>query len=166
MLLLSYTALAAQEPAPLAMTEKEAIASPQKEIIYRVHLGRADDVKLLIVNGVSPNTTNDEGVPLIALAATRKDPEGINVMQTLLDNGADINGRDTQGQTALFHAARVGQKESVMFLLQHGINYYQVDNNGDIARNIAHQQGHAELLASMDDFVKQEAEEIRQQYVE
>lgn len=151
------------EPTPL---EASKIASPQKELLYRVHLGRAADVKLLVDMGQSPNLTNDEGVPILALAAMRKDPEGINVLQTLLDSGADINARDIQGQTALFHAARVGNKESVMFLLQHGINYYQVDNNGDIARNIAHQEGHAELLASMDDFVKLEAEKIKQQYVE
>ncbi|MFO0388865.1 MAG: ankyrin repeat domain-containing protein [Alphaproteobacteria bacterium] len=165
MIFLASTATLAQtaEPAPL---DTSKIVSPQKEIIYRVHLGRAADVKLLIDNGVSPNLTNDEGIPILALAAMRKDPEGINILQTLLDSGADVNGRDTQGQTALFHAARAGQKESVMFLLQHGVNYYQVDNNGDIARNIAHQEGHAELLASMDDFVKQEAEKIKQQYVE
>ncbi len=140
--------------------------TPQSEIIYRIHLGRAEDVKLVLDSGISPNLTNDEGIPLLALAATRKDPEGISVMKTLLEAGADIDGRDTQGQTALFHAARVGNTDAVMLLLENNTNYYQVDNNGDIARNIAHREGHTELLTAMDDFVKAQAEKIKQQYVE
>ncbi|MGE0754646.1 MAG: ankyrin repeat domain-containing protein [Alphaproteobacteria bacterium] len=144
----------------------ESGKSLQDEVIYRVHLGRAQDVELLLTKEVSPHITNSEGIPLLALAASRGDAQSIPVMETLLAAGADINGKDSVGRTALFHAARVNNKESVLFLMEKGIDYYSVDNNGDIARTIAHNEGYGDLVKAMDAFVVAQSKKVGDQYLE
>lgn len=143
-----------------------AADSPADEIIYRANLGRADDVKLLLEQGAPADQVNEEGVPLIALAANRRDAEGLNVLKVLVMAGADINGKDDNGQSALFYAARQGNSEAVKFLLEHGIDYYAMDDNGDIARNAAFKAGHNDILTQLDDFVKAQSAARMQQYDE
>lgn len=140
--------------------------APPQEIVYRVNLGRADDVKLLLEKGLSPDMTDKAGVPLLALASSRKDREGLNVVKALLDAGADINARDGLGQTALFYAARQGNADAVQFLLERNADYYAVDHFGDVARNVAHRQGHTDILQMMDGFVKEQAEKRKKEYEE
>ena len=41
-------------------------------------------------------------------------------LKVLLDAGADLNGRDEHGQTALMIAARDGRTQSVRWLVEHG----------------------------------------------
>ena len=134
------------------------------EIIYRVNLGRADDVALLLKQGISADQKDEKGTPLLALAAARDDEEGLNILKTLLAAGADINAKDTAGQSALFYAARRGNKEAVQYLLENKINYYAVDNQGDIARTIAFRAGHNEIVTQLDNFVRGESEKIAEQY--
>lgn len=138
--------------------------SLQEEIVYRASLGRADDVKLLIEQGASPNATNSESTPLLSLAAIRTDSEAIPVIDALLVGSADINAKDALGQTALFHAARVNNEDIVMHLLEKGIDYYRTDNNGDVARNIAHKEGFSQLVAKMDGFVVDQSKKVQKQY--
>jgi len=139
---------------------------PKTEIIYRTNLGRADDVRILLDKGVSTEQTDKDGVPLLALAATRQDDEGINVVKLLLDRGANINATDKRGQNALFYAARHDNKEIVDYLLEKGINYYAPDKDGYIARTIAYETGHQDIVQAMDDFVKTQTDKVRAQYEE
>lgn len=141
-----------------------ALESLQNEIIYRTNLGRADDVQILIKQGADPNTKNGNGVPLLCLAASRKDSQARAVVRTLLDAGADIDIRDNLGQSALFYAVKKDNIEVVQFLLSKGINYYAIDNNGDIARNIAYKDGHKDIFEALDNFVKQQNDERNKQY--
>ena len=105
---------AAQMPAPDAPPAKVTSApdvTARNEIIYRANLGRADDVELLIKQGGSPNQASSEGVPILSLAAARRDAEGINVVKRLIKLGANINGRDSKGQTALFASPGFGPRD-------------------------------------------------------
>ncbi|MDE3016658.1 MAG: ankyrin repeat domain-containing protein [Pseudomonadota bacterium] len=138
--------------------------SPKDEIIYRASLGRADDVRLLLKQGASPNEKNHAGVPLLSLAAARIDGEGINVAKVLVDAGADVNGNDAIGRTALFYAANSGNLPMVKYLLDKGIHYYAEDNNGTIARTLAFQAGHMDIVKAMDDFVKAQTKKVDEQY--
>lgn len=126
----------------------------QTELAYRAGLGRAADISLLIDKGANPNGVSEQGVPLIIVAAGRKDDEALNAVQALVEGGADVNARDANGQTALYHAARNGSLEIVDYLLKHHIDYYSLDRNGDIARTIAFRAGHEDVVKHMDDFVR------------
>ncbi len=134
------------------------------EIVYRTNLGRAADVKLLIGQGASPNQADGKGTPVLALAAARKDGEGINVMKALLAAGADVNAKDALGKSALFHAAGQGNKESVLYLLEQGIRYYDTDVTGNIARTTAFNAGHNDIVALMDKFVNEQTEKVGREY--
>jgi ankyrin repeat protein len=129
----------------------------RNEIIYRANLGRADDVALLIEQGGSPNQLTGEGVPILCLASARKDAEGKKVVEMLLAKGADISVRDRKGQTALFYAAKVGNIEVINYLLEHKIDLYAIDNNGDVARTVAFAAGRKESVLAMDAFVTRPA---------
>ena len=128
----------------------------QNELAYRAGLGRADDIKLLIKQGASANGLNKEGLPLLLVAAGRKDDEAANAVRALLEGGAEVNAKDKDGQTALYYAARNGKKDVVDVLLKRKIDYYSLDQKGDIARTIAFRAGHADIVQMMDNFVKAE----------
>ncbi len=141
-----------------------AIDAPDEEIIYRVNLGRADDVKLLLQQGASPDEFDENGVPLLALAAQRRDPEGLAVVKALLDAGADINDRDNNDNTALFYAARRGNEETVKYLLEKGIDYYALNDNGDMARSVAFKAGYKNIVEILDNFVKEQTAQTMKRY--
>ncbi len=51
-------------------------------------------------------------------------------LRFLLEAGADPNGRDRQGATALMHAAAYGYEDQVKLLLQHKADIHLTDNAG------------------------------------
>ena len=138
--------------------------SVRDEIVYRASLGRADDVKLLLSQGASPDETNKTGVPLLSLAATREDEESLNIVNVLVAAKADINKPDPRGQTPLFYAAKNGNKTLVEYLLKNDANYAAIDRGGNTARNIAFQAGHNDIVDILDTFVRGRNEEARKQY--
>ena len=151
---------------PAMAQERVQDESARSDFIYRVNLGRADDVRIMIRQGSSPNQLNGEGVPVLCLAAARVDPEGPEVIHALLETGANLNGRDSKGQNALFYAAKSGNTGSIQYLLEAGIDMYAIDNNGDVARTAAHKNGQLDSIKAMDDFVLRSTAQITQQYVQ
>ncbi|MDE3060996.1 MAG: ankyrin repeat domain-containing protein, partial [Pseudomonadota bacterium] len=138
--------------------------TPAGEMVYRASLGSADDIRVLLKQGASANQTNNIGVPVLCLAAARSDKEGIEVAKALLAGGADINGTDKNGQTALFYAARNGNLPMVNFLLEHGIKYYAEDKDDTIARTVAFDNGYTDIVKAMDDFVKAQTKKVEEDY--
>ena len=131
--------------------------SVRSEIVYRASFGRADDIKLLVAQGASPDQVNGNGTPILAVAAVRTDPEAANVIGALLDLGAHINASDPKGQNALFYAAKSGNVEIVNLLLERKIDLQAVDANGNNARAEAAAAGHQNIIDAMDAFVKKQA---------
>ncbi len=157
---------ASAETTPSANISPEAQTKLNKELVYNAFFGNAEKVLSLVAEGANPNATNDKGVPALSLAAQRKSEVGYEVVKSLLASRADINGRDSNGQTPLFYAARVNNLNTVMTLLENGADYYMADNSGNIARNIAYSQGHQEVFDAMDKFVNDKREAVLQQYAD
>lgn len=150
--------------AAMPAAQAQQPAAGDSEIAYRVALGRADDVKLLLAQGANPNSSNKEQIPLLLAASARKDAEALNVVQALLEGGANVNIKDAKAQTALYYAARAGKVDVVTYLLKNNIDYYSLDNNGDIARTIAYRAGRADIVEAMDNFVKGQTLQAEQTY--
>jgi hypothetical protein len=119
---------------------------------------------MLLGKDVTADEKNDAGVPLIALAAARKDRDGMDVVKVLVAAGANLNAQDATGQTALFYAVKQGNKDAVDYLLAKGANYYAVDSSGNTARNLAYTTGHKDIGEAIDDFIGGQTNERAKQY--
>ena len=61
----------------------------------------------------------------------------LEMVQLLLENGANIEARDQRGETALMMAIRKDDLEMVQLLLEHGANIEARDQRGETALMIA-----------------------------
>ncbi len=131
------------EPPPPAPNTQSYQKALQEELIYRINFGRADDIKILLERGASPNTSNDQGWAAVAIAADRTDAEGPKIVQVLVEGGANINVADKTGNYALINAARNNNSELVKYLISKGADYNVKDARGhsvlDIAKSTSNQ---------------------------
>lgn len=88
--------------------------------------GKQEYCGLLLHRGAEPNVRTAVGrwTPLHHCADPDGDPELFaarsEVARMLLAYGADVNARDDEGETPLFHAARYGDSRLVNVLINHG----------------------------------------------
>jgi ankyrin repeat protein len=113
---------------------------------------KAGDVaamRLLLARGANPELPTATGVtPLMAAAGNagtnldtrgryKTEAEAIAAVNTLLEAGVDINGRDGSGQTALYGAAGRGWNDLVKTLVAHNADVRIKDARGRTAADIA-----------------------------
>lgn len=134
------------------------------ELIHASAAGSPKEITGLIKEGAQPTAKNMVGTPALSLAATRGDDRAVEAIAALLASGASIEVKDEIGRTPLFYAASMGRADNVQFLLERGAQYYHTDNEGNIARTIAHNEGHNAIVTLMDDFVKEQTAQIYKQY--
>ncbi len=97
----------------------------------------------------TPRKQQDMG-PLLIEAIRNGDRDMVNV---LMDGGADANSSDSEGATALMFAARTRCLSCVAALLKRGANVRLKDRHGDTALDIARRAGRtgaAELILAHD----------------
>ena len=71
----------------------------------------------------------------------------VTIGKTLLDLGADVTKRDTDGQDALFHACWQGESRFASLLLQHNADPSTADVDGESALMAAAHKGHANIAS-------------------
>lgn len=91
-----------------------------RNFLYSVEQGSARDVKHYISQGANPNLSNTLGRPALLIAAGRPDPDAEEIVRILLENGAEVDARDKNNETAIIAAVTKGTYES----LAHIVNYY------------------------------------------
>ena len=156
---MAITAAHAQSSAP-----SNVEAKLNKDLVYKTTFGNDDEVLMLVERGANPHALNQEGVPALSLAATRKGDAGLSIIKALLASRVRVDQPDSNGQTALFYAARVGNLDAVQLLLQSGADYYHTDKKGNIARNVAFERGYIEVFNYMDSFINNQREEVLNAY--
>jgi len=117
----------------------------------------SDICKLLLQHGrqVKPNATQRHAMkhlcPLPPLHLLAKRGTGTDVIETLVEGGLNVNGRDSSGQTALHIAAATGNLPVAEELLRFGANVKAVEHvSGHTALHTAAESGDTamvELLA-------------------
>jgi len=102
-----------------------------KALVQASSNGYYEVVKLLINSGVDVNPRDGGYEPTAlesAVAIKRRD-----IMQLLFDHGADVNAKNSLGETALFQAAAQGSEDLVQELLNHGAKPNLTDFRGRTA---------------------------------
>jgi hypothetical protein len=88
----------------------------------------------MLKRGVSPDLQANDGTTALMLAAASGRAE---MIQLLLDAGAQVNRTDRHGDTALMSAVRAGSVESIRKLLARGAQVDQADKAGNRAMTYA-----------------------------
>jgi hypothetical protein len=95
-------------------------ALPTADTLRKVIDYGSDNMLLdVLKSGVSPNAAFD-GVPALIHAIRTHDFDHFEIVQSLLEFGADPNATDEGGNTALMSAVQRNRPGSVDFLLRHG----------------------------------------------
>jgi nucleoside phosphorylase/ankyrin repeat protein len=122
-------------------------------LTYAVEKGDLEIVKTLLAGGADPNLGRGsfvEGKALatnIMIAALHGRAE---ILEALLEKGADATAKTPQGATALMLAAGKGSEACVRTLLIKGVDPASVNVQGATARTLAEKTGHyviAKILA-------------------
>lgn len=80
------------------------------------------------------------------MAACLEKPNTADIVQILLNNGANASERNVQESTPLHSACQVGQAFVVMLLLDQGCPAAAVNSAGDTALDIAARNGHRDVV--------------------
>jgi ankyrin repeat protein len=83
----------------------------------------APALRLLLASGLKPNEAVGGTAPLLAAARERC----VDAVTVLLDKGADVNVKDSDGRTALIIAAAGGMLDVARVLLERGADMDVVD---------------------------------------
>lgn len=133
-------------------------------------MGYAEVARMLSSRGADPALRDSEGWSALSIAAynghadtvsllsAQASPEDIDdallvasfggdldVLRTLLGQGANINARSPEGKTPLMIASNGGKAEAVRLFLQNQANPYSEDNDGRTAANLAELSGYDEI---------------------
>jgi ankyrin repeat protein len=92
---------------------------------------------LLIAADANLNARNIEIYTPLMMAAGRDDLEVVEYLISMAQHGLDLHATDTQGRTALHHAAETDHFEAAELLLEAGLDPTHVDNWGTTPIQVA-----------------------------
>lgn len=126
----------------VALAAASAHAAPIDSLVKAVKFDDDKAVTKDLANGMDPNATDDQGMPLLVLAAREKSDK---VAAVLLDNpNTKVEAEDRAGETALMLASLNGDVDLVKLLIAKGaevnkkgwtpLHYAAANGNDDIAK--------------------------------
>lgn len=104
-----------------------------------------DEVRRLLVQGVSPDSTNEDG--LTALHQCCID-DSESMMKLLLEFGANVNAEDSEKWTPLHAAATCGHLHLVKYLISKNANLLAVNADGNMPYDICEDEPTLDYIES------------------
>lgn len=96
-------------------------------LVNAILAGKIRHVRKHLKRGVDPNAKLEDGRAYPLHYASHS---YVDIMQLLIEHGANVNVRDENGKTPLHIAAFVGYYDGVSLLLKHGVQVNARDNEG------------------------------------
>ena len=119
-----------------------------------VFFGHADTVDALLAAGADVNLTSQESMKMpplgSAMAVQRND-----IARTLIEHGANVNGKAVNDLTALHTAAARGNLEAAKLLLDHGADINAASTDGKTALAYAEERNHPEVVDFLSAFIRE-----------
>ncbi len=136
--------------------------SKSDELAYRVRFSSPNDVQILLDKGADPNQVNEVGLPMVSVAASRKDNDAVPVLRTLIEAGADVNAGGRNNQYPIIIAARENNLMMVRYLLHNtDVDVTVRDLNGLLPVEIADYYGSEKVLGLINHITEKRLEEER-----
>jgi ankyrin repeat protein len=123
------------------------------EVVARGDLARIREIVVQVPASVNVHSKRSRWTPL--LIAVRA--EQLEIAQTLLEHGADVHARSSEGKPAIAYAVDADNLGLVKALLEGGARIDQIDAKGTDLKSYAEAQGHGEIVSFADSFVAQQA---------
>ena len=116
-------------------------------LIFTAHGGDTETVRSLVgLKEVDVNHKDTDGRTALLLAADEKHAD---VVQVLIDAGADIEAKDEEGRSPLLLASRRGAVDIVNMLVKAGARVSLADRTGETCLSLAAFRGHTETVRTL-----------------
>lgn len=109
-----------------------------------------DEFDLLLDKGANPAAFNSKSL------ITALDHGKYDLAITLIKNGAEIETKNNNGDTAIICASQYGSLESIKVLLGYGANINAKNNKGNTALVIAKQQGYTNVVTLLENALEKQ----------
>ena len=131
-------------------TLENIILGEATPLTYAIYADKAQVVNYLIEKGADVNldaTHGDRKFNTLGKKPLHIAAEGGNkeIVEILINNGANINAKDEYGETPLMSACKMGRNEVADFLIKNGANVNEKSNLGNSPLSLAKKQGHKEI---------------------
>ncbi|MGE0207467.1 MAG: ankyrin repeat domain-containing protein, partial [Candidatus Babeliales bacterium] len=103
----------------------------QTPLMYAAYWGKTEIVKLLLVHNPEINKQDDSGCNALLLAL--KSLYKQEIIEMLLDAGADVNMPDKDGMTPFLQAASSSDLSLIKLMLKKGAHVHSQSNDGTTA---------------------------------
>lgn len=131
-------------PAP-QVSEYKVHFVPSVMLLEAAARNDVDEVRRLLMLGVSPDSTNEDG--LTALHQCCIDDSG-EMMKLLIDFGANVNAKDSEQWTPLHAAATCGHIHLVRYLISRGADLLAVNADGNMPYDICEDEPTLDYIES------------------
>ena len=129
------------------LLENGADISPALQ--YAASSGKLEIIEFLLKCNADVSDINDERCTPLHHAVRNNSWEvsdRLKAMKILLENGANVNAKDSELDTPLFSAIYIGNIEIIKLLLEYDVNIDAFDIYGDSALHLAVENRHAEIV--------------------
>ncbi len=113
-------------------------------IVWALQAGHYEVARVLSAHGANINAASYQGYTALSYATENLI---LGLLDKLLNFGADVNSKDTDGQTPLIRAAMFGNEYAAKALLNHGADINAADLDGWTALMEAADSGHADVVS-------------------
>lgn len=140
-----------------AFANKDAAKAINDALIYHAYFGTAKATQKLLARGGDPDTVDEHGWPILAIAADRNDDQATPIAKALIDAGANINAA-YRNNYPLLNAIKNNNSSLVSMLVAADANLRIRSPEGVSVYKIAKKLGNKDIIYYLEKQLFEEAQ--------